>query len=96
MSIFELLFKLVLSHFIGDYFLQTDYLAKNKGTDKYILLAHCILYILPFYLFFGFTWHLMPLFVLHIFFDWLKATKNKTTLWQDQVIHFITALLYLI
>ena len=34
----------IMAHVFGDYFLQTDYLAGNKGKDNYILLIHCFLY----------------------------------------------------
>jgi hypothetical protein len=87
---------LIIAHAIGDYFLQTDYLAKNKGTDFYILFIHCVLYCVPFIFIFGITWQLAPLFVLHLLFDWLKASKKKTTLLIDQIVHYATALLYLV
>ena len=87
---------IIMAHAFGDYFLQTDYLAKNKATDLYILLIHCILYCVPFVFIFGITWQLIPLFLLHVLFDWLKASKKKTTLLVDQLVHYATALLYLI
>ena len=90
------LIKLIMCHVFGDYFLQTDYLAKNKGTDKYILIMHCILYCVPFVVIFGITWHLAILFGLHIIFDYLKATNKKTTLLVDQIVHYVTVLIYLI
>lgn len=31
---------LLLAHFIGDYALQNDYMALNKGKDNYVLFAH--------------------------------------------------------
>jgi hypothetical protein len=92
----EIALKLILCHLIADYFLQTNYIAQNKGKDLYILFVHCALYIVPFFVVFGFTWHLIPLFVLHIVLDYLKATKGKTKLWQDQLLHFITLGIYFI
>lgn len=35
-----MLLKILFAHSLGDYFLQTDYLAINKGKDNYILCIH--------------------------------------------------------
>jgi len=92
----EKLFILILCHFVGDYFLQTDYMAKMKGKDSYVLLAHCITYLLPFYLMFGFNWVLIVIFTSHFILDNLKARYNKTNIVIDQIGHYIVLLLYLI
>lgn len=92
----ETVIYLIICHAVGDYVLQTSYLAGNKGRDDYILLMHCITYVAPFILIFGITWQLIPLFLLHMIVDRLKARHNKINLWQDQTIHYLTALLYLI
>ena len=42
------LFILVICHLIGDYFLQSDFIAKTKGQNWYHLFVHCILYVVPF------------------------------------------------
>jgi hypothetical protein len=90
----ETLFKLILCHLVGDYVLQIDYIAKTKGGNIYHLLVHCFLYTLPFYMVFGFTWHLIPLLVLHIVIDLLKARYKIIPYWVDQVLHYLTTLLY--
>lgn len=95
----EILIKiicLIFCHFVGDYLFQTDYLAGNKGKDWYLLIAHCVLYSLPFALVFGITWQLAVVFVLHIIVDSLKARWKLIPLWADQLIHYATCLLYLI
>lgn len=108
----ELIFKLILCHLLGDYVLQVDFIAKSKGTNVYHLLVHCLLYCLPFYVVFGFVWQLIPLLILHVVIDLLKATnlgiiiKYTTTkiptfikfmpYWLDQTLHYATCLLYLI
>ena len=92
----ETIVYIILAHAIGDYVFQSSYLAGNKGKDDYILLMHCITYVAPFILIFGITWHLIPLFVIHVIVDRLKARHNKINLVTDQVIHYLTALLYLI
>lgn len=92
----ELLFKLVLCHLVGDYVLQIDFIAQTKGKNIYHLLVHCLLYCLPFYIAFGFVWQLIPLLLLHIVIDLLKAKFKLIPYWLDQVLHYATCLLYLI
>lgn len=92
----ELLFKLVLCHLVGDYVLQIDFIAQTKGKNIYHLLVHCLLYCLPFYIAFGFVLQLIPLLLLHIVIDLLKAKFKLIPYWLDQVLHYATCLLYLI
>lgn len=92
----ELLFKLVLCHLVGDYVLQIDFIAQTKGKNIYHLLVHCLLYCLPFYIVFGFVWQLIPLLILHIVIDLLKARYKLMPYWLDQILHYATCLLYLI
>jgi hypothetical protein len=40
----------LLAHLIGDYVLQSDWMASNKRTDNGAALAHAIGYSLPFLL----------------------------------------------
>ena len=89
-------FILVLCHLMGDYVLQIDFIAKSKGNNIYHLLVHCLLYCLPFYIVFGWVWQLIPLLVLHIVIDVLKARYKLIPYWLDQVLHYATCLLYLI
>lgn len=96
MIYFELIFKLILCHLLGDYVLQIDYIAKTKGDNFYHLLAHCFLYAVPFYICFGFVWQLIPLILLHIVIDLLKARYKLIPYWLDQLLHYLTCLLYLI
>jgi hypothetical protein len=96
MPYLETLIYIVLAHALGDYFLQTSYIANGKGKDDYLLFIHCVLYVVPFVIFFGITWHLIPLFVIHVIADRLKARHNKINLLADQIIHYAVALLYLI
>lgn len=87
---------LVLCHLIGDYVLQTDFIAKTKGKNWYHLFVHCGLYVVPFIIVFGLSWKILFLFIVHMIVDPLKARWNKTTYVQDQVIHYLTMLIYLI
>lgn len=54
MIMLENIFLIIMCHLIGDYVLQSDFIAKTKGENWYHLFVHCALYVLPFYLCFGF------------------------------------------
>lgn len=87
----ENIFLIVICHLIGDYVLQSDFIATTKGSNWYHLFVHCALYVVPFYIFFGFDWRIGILFGLHMIVDPLKARWNKISYPQDQVIHYTTA-----
>lgn len=91
----ELVFKLLCCHFIGDYVLQIDYIAQTKGKNWWHLIVHCFLYTLPFFLVFGWTWHLSVILFSHILVDTLKARYKKINYVTDQVLHLIVLATYL-
>lgn len=108
-QIIEALMLILTAHMVGDYFLQTDYLALNKGKDNYILLVHCILYAFGVgivFSIFGFTLTAIDLAIIsaiHFPVDYLKArgitpkyTGNKNALFLDQLIHYMTIILIMI
>lgn len=90
----EQFIKMVLCHLVGDYVLQSDFIAQTKGENWYHLFVHCALYIVPFYIVFGFDWRLLIIFIAHIIIDPLKARWNKISYWQDQVLHYLFGLIY--
>lgn len=90
------LITLIFCHLIGDYVLQTDYIAKTKGTNWYHLIVHCMLYCLPFFVIYGLTWQLLFIFVTHMIIDPIKARYNKINYITDQLLHYIVMLVYLI
>ena len=92
----ETLFKLILCHFVGDYVLQIDFIAKTKGSNWWHLIAHCFLYSLPFYLAFGFCWQIGVIIGAHIIVDALKARWKKIGYVTDQIAHLATMLVYFI
>ena len=94
--IVELLLKLVFCHLVGDYVLQSDFIAKTKGENWYHLIVHCVLYCLPFYVCFGIDWRLLIILATHLIIDSLKARYKKISYIQDQVIHYIAMLIYLV
>lgn len=92
----EIIVLLVICHIIGDYVLQSDFIATSKGRNWYHMFVHCILYIVPFYICFGFVWQLAVVFIAHLIIDPLKARYNKINYWQDQALHYLVSLLYLV
>lgn len=96
MTVLNTVIKLILCHLLGDYVLQIDFIAKSKGSNLYHLIVHCLLYCLPFYVVFGLTWHFIPVLILHIIVDLLKARYKVIPYWLDQVLHYVTCLLYFI
>lgn len=83
----ELIIKLVMCHMLGDYVLQSDYIAKTKGENLYHMIVHCVLYVIPFYFVLG-GWKLALLFVSHIIIDLLKARWHKINYATDQCLHY--------
>ena len=89
---FELLFWLVVAHFVGDYGLQSDWVAKNKCKSWYVLTAHTFIWMgciaLPLTLFGTLNWQMVVILSTHWVFDWAKC-KGFTNLLEDQITHFI-------
>ena len=92
----NLILNLIFCHLIGDYVLQTDFIAKTKGDNWYHLLVHCFLYIVPFFYVFGITWQLAVILITHIIIDSLKARYKIINYITDQVLHYLVMLVYLI
>lgn len=88
----DVLFFLLLAHIFGDYALQTDYMARMKGSSKKVLSLHVLIYTLTV----GVFWwlgkkltgdHLFPnltdlfvlmaLYVQHWLQDYVKTNKSN-------------------
>ena len=96
MELFSKIVLLILCHLLGDYVLQNDFIAKSKGSNWYHLFVHCAIYLVPFIVVFRLSWKILFLFVAHMIVDPLKARWNKITYFQDQLIHYLTLIIYLI
>ena len=101
-----MLLKLLMAHSLGDYFLQTNYLAMNKAKDNYILCIHAILYTFAVGIVFenniSQLWYWIIL-LTHIPVDYTKARGitpriigETNALILDQAIHYITLILALL
>lgn len=93
--------KLLISHCLGDYCLQTAFLVEAKGTlngfQIFHLLVHSLLYITPFIFLVdsgSISISHLILFVSHVIIDGLK-TCGKLSFAQDQALHFFAFLLFL-
>lgn len=89
-------FILLALHFMGDYVLQTDFLAKTKGNNIWHLFAHSVLYSLPFMIAFGFDWKVPFIIGTHIVIDTLKARYKVINYVTDQALHLMVLMIYVI
>lgn len=96
MIFLEKFFWLILAHFVGDYVFQSDYIAKNKGNDWYVMLVHsflwagCVCLGLQYLGLYSF-WKIPFLIIGHAPMDFLK-TKLPTKKWMiypDQCYHIL-------
>ena len=95
-----LVLKLILTHFIADFVLQTDEMAKGKSKSNKWLLIHVGAYAAPF-LFFGFKFALLN-GCIHFLVDWYTSRLSSymwekgrvhdffTVIGADQAIHMFT------
>lgn len=88
-----LLYKLLACHMLGDYVLQTDFLAKTKGENWWHLLAHCVTYTVPFAVAFGIDWRIGCLLVTHLIIDTLKVQHHIEYV-CDQTLHLLAMTVY--
>ena len=87
---------LIFCHLVGDYILQSNFIATTKGSNWYHLFVHCALYSLPFFLTSGLTWQLSVIFITHMIIDPLKARYGKINYLTDQIIHYLTLFVYFV
>lgn len=89
---FAIAFKLLVCHLIGDYLIQTDFIAETKGQNFYHLLIHCVLYLVPF-IFVGVMENLLGfIFATHVAIDYHKAMDKKIDYMTDQILHYVVLL----
>ena len=95
MNVFEFLMWLVLCHLIGDYVLQSDYIATTRGKNWYHLFVHSALYCVPFAFLFtylavpGYITEIGYLFISHFILDMAKARYDVISIVEDQAIHYV-------
>lgn len=89
------LVKIIVCHLIGDYVLQSDFIAQTKGKSWYHLFVHCFLYCIPFAIVFGIDGRIITIFATHMIIDAGKARYNVIPYAVDQMVHYIVGLIYL-
>lgn len=87
----EKIITIILCHLVGDYALQSNYLAANKGKNWYLLLVYSALYCIPFIFAFGISIYVGIIFTIHVIVDALKARYDKIGIWEDQIMHYVVA-----
>lgn len=96
------LIGIFICHWVGDFLLQSRYMADNKYNHTGVLAQHCGLYMIPFVIF---GWKFMLLAgILHFPVDYLTSRANHwlykwkytktffTSIGFDQMIHMIILL----
>ena len=95
------LFWLIFGHFLGDYALQSDWVAKTKKHDNYVLLAHSVIWtgtIAVILYYFGMlsAWKVIFLVGGHFIMDYIKC-HSKKDIWKiDQFFHVMQLLIIVI
>ena len=87
---------LIMCHILGDYVLQTRFIAESKGMNWYHMFIHCVLYCVPFFIAYGLCWQLGVIFITHMFIDPLKALYGVINYTTDQILHYLTLGVYFI
>jgi len=73
-------------HFIADFVLQSDYIAKNKSLSNRILAYHVLIYSVPFGIFFGIQYAIINM-LLHFMVDWVTS-RASSFLWAHKKVHW--------
>lgn len=98
---FNELLWLIFGHFLGDYGLQTDWVAVKKKSNNYILIAHAVIYsglICMILHYFGILeiWKVIFIFSGHAIMDYIKIHSKKEIWKVDQFVHFLQLLIILL
>ncbi len=101
LSFFDTLVMLVLAHFLADYPLQGDFMAKAKNRSapipgvpwQWVMAAHAFIHAGLVYVITGGWLFLIVEFFLHFLIDDLKC-KRELSFGADQFLHLMCKLLY--
>ena len=80
-----IILALVWIHFVADFVLQSDAVAKAKSKSNLVLLQHVLIYGVLFYLF-GIMYALVNT-VLHFIVDWVSS-RATSKLWAAGKVHW--------
>lgn len=65
----------LVAHLVGDYLLQTDWMAREKMRNSVACLVHCVAYTVPFALITQNTWTLLVIAGAHFVIDRWRLTR---------------------
>lgn len=91
---FSVIYKLTVCHMLGDYVLQSDFIARTKGDNLWHLIVHCVLYTIPFAFVFGINIQLCALLISHFVIDVEKARYKSISYAIDQLAHFMVIFVF--
>jgi type IV secretory pathway VirB6-like protein len=104
-AFFQTLFVLWFGHFLGDFSLQNDFVAKAKNPIETpdpniwitVMLAHCMIHAGVVFVITGVLWHALFVLFTHIAIDIAKCVgylgKGSKSFVFDQCLHFLVLLL---
>lgn len=102
---FSNLWLLLLAHFIGDFPLQSQFIAMNKNKYWYIMCAHCYIWagvvsLVLMHLGIFAPWKFVFLFIGHYIVDYIKSSQktipeNWWMIYPDQIFHVAQLLIVL-
>lgn len=82
----NLVIAVIWLHLLSDFFLQSDWMAKNKSSNNQILTLHVATYSLPFWFVFGWKYALVN-GILHWWTDFFSS-RATTYLYKKNEIHW--------
>jgi len=78
----------LICHLLGDYVLQTDWMAKTKSSSLLAAVIHSLIYSLPFLLITGISWAILIIFSTHTVIDRYRLAgyvmKLKAGTWRQR------------
>ena len=82
---------LLFLHWVGDFVLQSDYMAKNKSKNIMVLFIHCLIYTAVFAFQVKFQ-GLLILFVSHFIIDFCSSKINAKLYKAGEIHWFFTSI----
>lgn len=76
---------LIWLHFLADFMLQSDWIARNKSKDNWVLLLHAAIYTVPFLLF-GWLFAVVN-GIAHLVTDYFTS-RMTSKLWAEGKTHW--------
>lgn len=81
----------LFAHFLGDFILQTDWMAKNKSKNYRAFTAHLLSYTIPFWIPFGWKFTLVNV-ALHGAIDWVTSRVTSSLYAKGRIHDFFVVI----